>query len=305
MTGTALRHGAFVYDEDEQFVTRMSGFLEDGLDEGAAAVVITTRSNWAGIRDSLGDRASSVSFTDRDSIYVRPANTIAIYAATLRHHLQAGASSVRLVGEVQFGPTPAEWDEWTSYEAIANRALARYPAWIVCPYDARVLPEPVVEQAWRTHPEVTHGEDSASTLYHENHADLVRSLTPDFEPLPDLGFLAPVRGAAGFRDAVAAALHAARVSEAKKLDMLVAANEVFANAVQHARGVTVVRAGIVHGRFVLEVSDQGPGHDDPLAGYLPPAPEEDRGAGLWVVRQLVSKVELRSSPHGLTVRLWL
>jgi anti-sigma regulatory factor (Ser/Thr protein kinase) len=83
-----------------------------------------------------------------------------------------------------------------------------------------------------------------------------------------------------------------------------AANEVLVNAWEYADGPDAVRVGLVNGSFVCEISDLGPGLDDPLAGYLPPISEQERGAGLWVARQLVSRVELLSSAHGLTVRLW-
>jgi anti-sigma regulatory factor (Ser/Thr protein kinase) len=62
---------------------------------------------------------------------------------------------------------------------------------------------------------------------------------------------------------------------------------------------------MIDGRFVCEVTDGGPGLDDPFAGYLPRNSRGDRGAGLWVARQLTWRVDLLTSSHGLTVRLWL
>ena len=53
--------------------------------------------------------------------------------------------------------------------------------------------------------------------------------------------------------------------------MLLATNEVFANARRHGGGADMLRAGSAGGRFVCEISDRGPGLDDPTAGYLPPA----------------------------------
>ena len=89
------------------------------------------------------------------------------------------------------------------------------------------------------------------------------------------------------------------------MDMLVAANEVFENALRHGGGVSRVRAGLIDGWFVCEIEDRGPGLDDPLAGYLPPRPEHARGEGLWIARRLVRSLELLDSTSGLTVRLWL
>jgi anti-sigma regulatory factor (Ser/Thr protein kinase) len=53
------------------------------------------------------------------------------------------------------------------------------------------------------------------------------------------------------------------------------------------------------------VSDHGPGLDDPLAGHLPPGHADVQGAGLWVARQLTSRLDLLSSDRGLTTRLWV
>jgi anti-sigma regulatory factor (Ser/Thr protein kinase) len=66
-----------------------------------------------------------------------------------------------------------------------------------------------------------------------------------------------------------------------------------------------MRVGRVGDRFVCEISDNGGGHDDPLAGYMAPRPGAVDGAGLWVARQLTSSLDLISSADGLTVRLWI
>jgi anti-sigma regulatory factor (Ser/Thr protein kinase) len=303
-TDVGLRHDAFVYNSDEEFATGMARFLASGLDTGAAAVAVTSRGNWALLRDALGKQSSRVHFADRDDWYVRPAKALARYDAALRHHLSNGAASVHLLAEVQFGPTESEWDEWTAYEAIANHAFAHRPAWIVCPYDKRVLPASVVDDAWRTHPTVMTAERRPSALY-EGIEDFVRALGPKHETLAGLDPLPHAPDAQTFRDLLAFRLADAGIQGSLKLDMLVAANEVFANGSSHGGGVLFVRTGMVDGRFVCEVTDGGPGLDDPFAGYLPPKSRGDRGAGLWVARQLTWRVDLLTSSHGLTVRLWL
>jgi anti-sigma regulatory factor (Ser/Thr protein kinase) len=298
-----LRHEAFVYGSDDQFTEYTSRFLTDGLERGAATVAVTSRANWGLLCDAMGERASDVEFTDRDRFYVRPAKAIARYDATLRHHLGKGAPSVCLLAEVQFGPSQAEWDEWTAYEAIANRAFADKPAWIVCPYDARALSPGVLEGAWRTHPNVIAAEGASGAEY-DGDEHLLRTLTPRHEALLELQPLPRAADAQAFRDLLAARLTADDVPAGRKLDMLVAANEVFANALVHGRGVAMVRTGTVEGRFVCEISDAGAGLDDPFAGFLPPKSDDEPGVGLWVARQLTWRVDMITSPRGLTVRLW-
>lgn len=303
-TVAGLRHDAFVYDADDEFVRQMAGFLRAGFAEGAAAVTVTTQRNWGLLRDALGPASDRVSFTDRDDWYRRPAGTIAGYGATLRDLVAGGRSSIRVIGEVGFGSTPEEWRQWTAYEAILNHVFADQPAWIMCPYDARVLPDEVVEGAWRTHSQVLSDGWNASP-YYDDPERVVRSLAPGHEPLPELRRLPPGDSPGSFRDRLARELTAANVSDDRARDMLVAANEVVVNAWLHAGGPRALRLGRVGDRFVCEVSDGGPGLDDPLSGYTSPKREQTRGGGLWIARQLTWRLDLLSSPEGLTVRLWV
>jgi hypothetical protein len=80
---------------------------------------------------------------------------------------------------------------------------------------------------------------------------------------------------------------------------------MFTNAWRHGGGATSLTAGTADGWFVCEVSDDGPGLDDPLAGYIPPAQSGGLRAGIWVARMLVSRLELIPRDPGLTARLWL
>jgi anti-sigma regulatory factor (Ser/Thr protein kinase) len=105
------------------------------------------------------------------------------------------------------------------------------------------------------------------------------------------------------REALARELAGQGVSEAKALDLLLAATEVGANAIEHGGGIVDVRVGRADGRFVCEIVDGGGGFDDPAASYL--APRDGVGRGLWVVRQLVWRLELIRTPAGLTARIWL
>ena len=104
---------------------------------------------------------------------------------------------------------------------------------------------------------------------------------------------------------LSAELAAARAPQARVVDLLVAADEVFKNARLHGGGTTATRAGFVDGWFVCEIEDRGPGLDDPFAGYLPPRPEQGRGEGLWIARRLIRRLELLDNAPGLTARLWM
>jgi anti-sigma regulatory factor (Ser/Thr protein kinase) len=174
----------------------------------------------------------------------------------------------------------------------------------MCGYDAREVPGPLLEGALDTHPEVLTGDWEPSPRYREPE-DVVRSRTPTPAPLAGLRALPLEGGPRGFRDVLGTELDAAAVPELEAGNMLVAAEEVLANAWRHGGETLTAHVGRVGDRFVCEISDDGPGFDDPLAGFLPPRPGHVDGAGLWVARQLTRELELVPSPQGATVRLWV
>jgi len=298
-----LLHEALVYDSDEQFVERVAPFLREGLEEGPTIAVLTRR-HWSLLREELGSEADGVAFTDCSDFYVRPVDAIAAYDATMRDLLASGATSARVTGEIPLQPTRGAWSEWISYEAIINRALADLPAHVLCVYGTETAPEHVIDAVWRTHSQVEASATGRHPDYHDPR-DVVTTHTDEPAPAPDLYTLAPTDDSREFRELLAAELTAARAPRARVMDMLVAANEVFENALRHGGGASRVRAGLVDGWFVCEIEDRGPGLDDPLAGYLPPRSEHARGTGLWVARRLVRRLEMLDNTPGLTVRLWL
>ncbi len=296
-----LRHGAFVYEGDDEYVARSVAFLKDGLEVGDGCIFAQTRDRIAMMRDALGPDADRVAFVDVSSTYTRPARAVAAYYGTFLGQLRR-APSVRALAEFQFDPTPGDWEEWAAYEAITNLAYSHLPVWVVCTYNANGLPDPVVEDVWSTHREMLTDRWVESDHF-EDPRQLVRTLTREPEPLPELRSRSAGNGLELFREVLARELEAEKVPEAKAVDMLVAGTEIAANAVRHGGGIEDVRVGSAHGRFVCEVVDRGSGFDDPVAGYL--APREGTGSGLWIARQLTWRVEYFHSPRGFTVRIWL
>jgi anti-sigma regulatory factor (Ser/Thr protein kinase) len=297
-----LRHEAVVVDGDNTFVARLAPFLRAGLAEGPTVAVLN-RHHWALLRDELGDDAAQVDFTDCDDFYIRPIDALASYDATLRRLTASGSTSVRVTGEIPLGPTRSGWDDWMSYEAILNRAFADRPAHVLCVYDMNTAPDTVLDAVWRTHPHVVAGGDRVGPYYHDPH-DVVAALAPAPARELPLRSLSPTQDATAFREQLSTELTGAAVPEAQVVNMLVAANEVFENALRYGGGPTALRAGLVDGWFVCEIADRGPGLDDPLAGYVPPTGQPGH-EGLWISRRLVSRLELIPTEPGLTVRLWL
>lgn len=299
---TELRHNAFVYESQEEYVTRSVAFLREGLEAGEGAIVANTRPGLAAMREALGPDAAQVTFVDVSSAYTRPARMLAAHNKVMAEQLRK-TTSLRGVADVLYGPDPGEWDLWTGYEAVINRSFRHLPAWVVCTYNVNGLPDPVLDGVWRTHPEVVAGDAWTTSDRYEQPDHLLRRITPLPEQLSDLRSIPFRRDPEQFRERLARELAAENVAEAKALDMLLAATEIATNAMVHGGGVEEVRVGRSDGRFVCEIIDRGPGFDDPAAGYL--APRAGVGSGLWVARQLTWQIDFFESPRGFTARIWL
>jgi anti-sigma regulatory factor (Ser/Thr protein kinase) len=303
LSKSSFRHHAFVYDSDDDYVGRSVEFLRAGIEAGEGGLVAGTRDRLALVREGFDASPGELTFLELTTSNARPARALAANYTALTNHLQR-FPAVRLISELESGPTPEDWREWTIYEAVLNRAFSHLPVWAICAYDARRLPEPALEAAWRAHPEVIAGERQRPHPY-ENPTELVRRLTPEPETLPELWRIPGADGPEALREQLSQALTAQGVEGRKALEMLIAANEVASNAWRHGKPPVELRVGRHRGRFVCEIVDQGPGFDDPLAGYLPPPERGRRAPGLWVARQLVWRLEAFRAPAGFTVRLWL
>jgi anti-sigma regulatory factor (Ser/Thr protein kinase) len=299
-----MRHDLFVYDDDDGLVEGVAPFLEAGLADGEPGVVVVEPRKWELLARALGSRTDAITYIDRDSFYTRPEAVLAGYDGMFRRLTRDGASAVRFFGELPICETDSQWNLWVSYEAILNRAFAHRPLWATCGYDAREVPEPILDSAYETHPEVLTDGSAPNPQYHEPE-DVVRSRTPAPAALSGLHAMPVGGGPRGFRERLSLELEAAAVPESEAQNMLVAAGEVLANAERHGGESLSVRVGRVDDRFVCEVSDDGRGIADPLAGFLPPRPGHTDGAGLWVARQLTRRLELIPSPQGMSVRLWV
>jgi anti-sigma regulatory factor (Ser/Thr protein kinase) len=296
-----MRHSAFVY-EDDAMIGKLGPWLSAGLAESEPVVVVLERRKRELVLDALGSDAEAISFYHPDVFLTRPEAALAGFDLAFRRLMRHGASAVRVYGEPPWR-AEAEWNAWISFEAIFNRAFVDQPGWALCGYDARQVPEPALEGAFETHPEVL-TDDWALSPHYRDPGEVVRSRTPTPVRVAGLHALPLDGGPQGFREDLRAELEAAGVSKLGAKSMLIAAEEVLAHAWQHG-GTVSVSVGRFEDRFVCEVSDDGPGIDEPLAGFLPPRAGHGDGGGLWLARQLTQQLELVPSPHGMTVRLWV
>ncbi|MCX5210714.1 ATP-binding protein [Kitasatospora sp. NBC_00240] len=85
-------------------------------------------------------------------------------------------------------------------------------------------------------------------------------------------------------------------------------SELVTNAVEHAHvppdRLIMVHFALADGRLRIEVHDPGDHHLDTGAAVDPPAPDEESGRGLWLVRQLSEQWGCRARRSGIGKAVW-
>jgi anti-sigma regulatory factor (Ser/Thr protein kinase) len=101
----------------------------------------------------------------------------------------------------------------------------------------------------------------------------------------------------------AAWAHQAGLSPDRIRDLVLAVAELAANTLRHTSEPGTLTLWATRDEVICQVQDQGQ-IADPLAGTARPAPNAPGGGrGLWLVRQITDRVEIRTGPAGTTVRV--
>lgn len=301
----SLAHDAFVYGSDDEFLAGAVPFVRDAVAAGEPVLVAPTSANLALLRGELGPEAEGVDWADEPESHT-PLQRLGIFKRFIGRHVGRGTGRVRLLGEPAWPEnSPAGVAEWKRYESFLNVALAPHPVWLVCPYDVRVLADDIVGDARHTHPTMRHCNGREASPGYVEPLDFARRLDEavPFHPPPS-GALEQAFGEAGaVRSFVVEQAHAAGVEHPREEDVRLAVSEIATNVFRHAGSLARVKTWRAPRAFVCEVGDDGPGVEDPFAGYVVPDPTQEGGWGLAIARQVCDVLELRAGPVGTTVRL--
>lgn len=297
-----LTHDAMFYRDDHEFAATLVPYVRAGLAEGQAVAAAVTGPNITLLRDALGTDHTRVSFFDRDDWYARPATTVARWHRVLTEATRRGRRHVRLVGEVGFG---GHLPSWHRYEAALNDIFAAAPVSIVCPYDTRVLPPELLDEARRTHPTVVAGDGRQPSDAYVTTAQFLLDVPEALPPVsgPPVLTMELVGGVVQARQAVTALVEANGWTGLDRADDLVLAlSEITTNSLRHGGGRRELRVWLDGCTLTCEVADDGPGPADPLAGYRPPDPAGTGGRGLWISRQLCDALGIGHRDGATQVR---
>ena len=296
-----FRHEALSYGGHGEFVSSCASIVESGLADDRRVILLAGAEKLAGVRDVLGPEAEEVTFVATDDHGRNPARI-----TTMLDSFQAaggGRSSLGINEWNGAARSPAALAETRLAESLLNViALQTWPLDVVCLYDSAGLPAAELAEMRRSHP-FLRGEETNPAY----DPDLASALFADaLQDRPD--GVAPVDfGAADLADLRAFVRDFAReqgVTAERVDDLVLAANEIATNSVRHGGGQGRMTLWEADSSVICEVVDSG--HiTDPLAGRLAPPPAAISGRGLWLANNLCDLVQIRSSPAGTVVRLFL
>jgi len=301
-----FRHEALIYRDDYEFLAAAHPFIADAL-AGAEPVLVAVAGERArSLKGSFGDDAGGVRFTDMEALGRNPARLIPAWRRFLSEHAQGGRS-VRILSEAAWpGRSPAELSECSRYESLLDLAFGEGQAWqLLCSYDMRAMPEEVIETVRATHRFIRDG--AASALNDARLGDRVPRPFDGVLPEPSCAReeLRFTRGSLyELREFVVRSASAASIGAERRENLQLAVNELASNSVTHGGGEGRLRVWSEPGALVCEVSDSG--HiEEPLVGRVHPATDQPSGRGLWLANHLCDLVQIRSSPRGSVVRVYM
>lgn len=296
-------HEVGFYRSDAEFGALIVPFVEEGVTAGQPVILGYDDRKASLLRSWLTD-PGAVTFIADDSLYATPARAIDSYWRMFSDLTAAGATQIRIAGDVPHEGAGGRFAGWDCYESAINTVWDRFPIWSRCLYDAAAAPH-VLDVAERTHPRIVlpSGLHQPSRRYQD--PAVFTPLRPDADPLESLAPALVLTDPSAFqtRHAVTSIGHG-RLAGAALRDMVIGVSEAVSNAWRHGRPPVTVRIWAVPGRMLVRVHDTGRGPGDPLAGLVPAWAQPGlRGAGLWLIRTLGLDAALIRSRDGFAVRL--
>ena len=308
MAQRGLRHEALFYSGEDGFLAGTLPFIQEAVANGEPIMVAVAGEKIELLRSRLNGAAERVLFADMHELGRNPALILPAWQDFVAEHANGGRR-LRGIGEPIWPErSPAELAGCQHHESLLNLAFERGPSWrMLCPYDTAALDSSALEGAEHTHPFIREqGNERESHAYRGPEATRApfEGALPSPPVAPDeLSFESPddVLGVRRF-----IAHHAAAVgAHPDRADGLVlAVDEVVANALRHGGGRGVVRTWSENGGVVCEVSDSGT-ISDPLVGRTRPDLDRTDGRGLWIANHFCDLIQIRSSRAGTVVRCHL
>lgn len=146
-----LEHAAVLYRSRAEFIASVLPFVLGGLQGDEQVLVVSHIENLEALGRALGTDGTAVDYRESGQWYADPASALRSYRQYIDG--RGAGTRVRIVGEPPWRDrTEVGVAGWLRYESVINVVLESAPATIVCPYDARRLPQEIVRGARAAHP---------------------------------------------------------------------------------------------------------------------------------------------------------
>jgi anti-sigma regulatory factor (Ser/Thr protein kinase) len=303
-------HAAAVVAGEAELLGVALPFLDAGLRDGDLVVLNCPQETVSVLTRELGERAAAVESEPRLSLLgSRAPDALVMCGRYLDRAGSARSGRLRVLSEVDFGPDPANWREGQRFESVFNRLMTDVAIDVLCMYDSRRLPAPVVASAAATHPLLVDGSGrGVANGRYQDPGTYIRALPLPREPIEDGEPVLAVddaRTLAGLRHQLGATLASLVPDREQQEDLHLAAAEIAANAFRHGTRPVSARIWAGSDRVVCVISDRGTSYGDPFSGFVPAHGLDlsHGGMGLWLARKLWDHVDVLPGPAGLSVRL--
>ena len=262
-------HEVGFYRSDAEFAALIVPFVEEGVAAGQPVILGYDDRKASLLRSWLYD-PDGVTFIADTSLYATPARAIASYWQMFARLTAAGATQIRIAGDVPHEGNGGRFAGWDRYESAINTVWNQFPIWSRCLYDATTAAPRVLDVATRIHPRIVlpSGQYQASRQY-QNLADF-QPLPPDPDPLensvPAIVMSDP--SPAQVRH-VLTSIGAGRVSDTALQELMVGAEEAVGNARRHGRPPVTARIWAGSGGFSSTCTTPARGQPTRWPGWFP------------------------------------
>lgn len=299
-----LQHAVAFHDSPPDLHRQLVPIVRDGLDRDEPVLLALAPATVEALGENLGtldgitllDPPGGPQGACGQSLAVRRAREI---------EALTGSGPATVIGQHISDYDGPDGRFWAELDAAAHVAMEHLPLRMTCFYPELPLHAVVLDGARWVHPLVwADGQLRDNPAHRCPHKALteIRAPAPVLLGAPHHDLEFDTDRLCDVRTLIEQVLRERRFPVERVDDVVLAANEVATNAVEHGHGPARLAVWTEPGSCVLEVHDGGV-LDDALRGLRAPDPEQDRGRGLWVARQACDYLHVWSDRAGTHVRI--
>ena len=258
-------HVAVYHDGDDDLAARLAPEIERALDDGDAVLLCSRPAVWQLVAARLGPASELVEYVPGAVRYGHPNVSMRILHDFVRDCMRTGARAAWSIGAIPFNDDEIRTADWMRYEQAVNEVLQHLPLRAVCTYDVATTPSELLDKA-RSARSNGHGEGSS-----QPDGERQRVVPPIELPATEPMLRFDVHGSRSARQTVAAA-YADLLDDDAVGELTLIVSELVSNALTHGAPPVTLSAwhDAAADATVVDVSDHGPGIDDPFVDLRPP-----------------------------------